>query len=122
MLRFHTLFQNDHRPLYRGKCFLQFERSELAEHRGKRTVVLRIAKIVEIAEAENRIPNPMAPYPREGDLVCVPRRGPGSRTEPWVPWWVDVDSEKRSSGQASCLRVLFEDEGTPGEANAPGRD
>ncbi|TFK52253.1 hypothetical protein OE88DRAFT_1734277 [Heliocybe sulcata] len=93
-----------------GRALVQFERSTLPEHKGTRTVVLRIVKIIELTKPGGSENASGMPEPQEAGLVMT-RRRQGS----WVPWSVDVDRPRRRSGSsAKALRILFDNE--PGQA------
>ncbi|TFK46181.1 hypothetical protein OE88DRAFT_1648743 [Heliocybe sulcata] len=93
---------------YTGRALVQFERSPLPEHKGTRTVVLRIVKLIDLTKSEGFDASGM-PEPKEGGLVMTrtPRRH-------WTPWSFDVDGpqswseSQRSSSKA--LAILFDNE------------
>ncbi|TFK52153.1 hypothetical protein OE88DRAFT_1657236 [Heliocybe sulcata] len=94
------------RVLYRpftGRALVHFERSTLPEHKGTRTVFLRIVKIIELTKSDDSDDDRGPPAPKEGGLVMNRRRG----DRHWTPWSVDVD-EPHSSSKA--LRILFDNE------------
>ncbi|TFK52207.1 hypothetical protein OE88DRAFT_1657322 [Heliocybe sulcata] len=91
---------------YTGRALIQFERSTLPEHKGTRTVVLRIVKIIEMTKSPASDDVSWMPEPQEGGLVMkrVQKRS-------WVPWSVDVDRPQRGSGStAKALTILFDNE------------
>ncbi|TFK46194.1 hypothetical protein OE88DRAFT_1668055 [Heliocybe sulcata] len=97
-----------HTP-YTGRTLVQFERSTLPEHKGTRTVVLRIVKIIELTKSEDPDEAFGMPEPKKGDLVMM--RKPGRH---WTPWSVDVDRPQpgsESPGPSSrALAILFDNE------------
>ncbi|TFK46571.1 hypothetical protein OE88DRAFT_1667622 [Heliocybe sulcata] len=107
-----------------GKALVQFERSTLPEHKGTRTVVLRVSKIIELTKTGSTGPVKWVPEPEEGGLVMM-RKVNGE----WIPWSVNVDkpwSEYHIKGSTS-LAVLFEHDdqqaggGTKIRGNEPDR-
>ncbi|TFK46204.1 hypothetical protein OE88DRAFT_1739660 [Heliocybe sulcata] len=98
----------DYTP-FKGKALVQFERSTLPEHKGTRTVVLRIVKLIESTKSDGTDVTYGMPELTEGGLVMT--RTPGRR---WIPWSVDVDrpqpgSESRGTS-SRALAILFDNE------------
>ncbi|EPQ61349.1 hypothetical protein GLOTRDRAFT_69734 [Gloeophyllum trabeum ATCC 11539] len=100
------------RERHKGRCLLQLERSPLPEHQGKRVVVMRIVKILELTRAEGAALDHDGSLPREGGLAYVPSPGGRSKVTPWIPWSVDIDGGRNPKKQAfrEALRVLFDNE------------
>ncbi|KZT30086.1 hypothetical protein NEOLEDRAFT_1174423 [Neolentinus lepideus HHB14362 ss-1] len=91
---------------YRGLAFLQFERSTLPEHDGTWTVVLRIVKILNLIKFQV-VDNDIPPEPKEGELVMMLPRGPGSGS--WKPWCSVLDNNP-ARPKTKALKSLFERE------------
>ncbi|EPQ61351.1 hypothetical protein GLOTRDRAFT_125070 [Gloeophyllum trabeum ATCC 11539] len=100
------------RERHKGRCLLQFERSPLPGHQGKRVVVMRIAKILELTRAEGATLGDDRSLPREGDLAYVPSPGGPSEVVPWIPWSVDIDDSRNPKKETfrEAFRVLFDNE------------
>ncbi|TFK46190.1 hypothetical protein OE88DRAFT_1041720 [Heliocybe sulcata] len=98
----------NHMP-FAGRALVQFERSTLPEHKGTRTVVLRIVKLIELAKSEDPDEASGMPEPKEGSLVMTRRVH-----RHWAPWSVDVDRPQRGSEAtgplARALAILFDNE------------
>ncbi|TFK52878.1 hypothetical protein OE88DRAFT_1792132 [Heliocybe sulcata] len=92
---------------FAGKALVHFERSTLPEHKGTRTVVLRIAKIVQLTKSENASGVDGVPEPKEGSLVMM-RESYGA----WVPWSVNVDQPRSEYHMhaSKALAILFDNE------------
>ncbi|TFK46202.1 hypothetical protein OE88DRAFT_1739659 [Heliocybe sulcata] len=96
-----------YRP-YTGRALVQFERSTLPEHKGTRTVVLRIVKVIELTKSEGSNDAYNMLEPKEGGLVMTRTVG-----RHWTPWSVDVDRPQPSGKPHSLskpLRILFDNE------------
>ncbi|TFK46165.1 hypothetical protein OE88DRAFT_1638660 [Heliocybe sulcata] len=95
---------------FTGRALVQFERSTLPEHKGTRTVVLRIVEAIGLTKLDGSDPYGM-PEPKHGGLVMSRRDHVH-----WTPWSVDVDrlqpgGKPRSSSKA--LAILFDNEADP---------
>ncbi|TFK52202.1 hypothetical protein OE88DRAFT_1643951 [Heliocybe sulcata] len=89
---------------FTGRAVVQFERSTLPEHKGTRTVVLRIVEIFELTKKEG-IDDAYKPLePKEGSLLMT-----RTAQRSWVRWSVDVDQPRRGSS-AKALTILFDNE------------
>ncbi|EPQ61359.1 hypothetical protein GLOTRDRAFT_109411 [Gloeophyllum trabeum ATCC 11539] len=107
-------------PPFTGVCIMQFERSTLPEHRGSRTVVLRIVKILSLHLSAGAALDDRLPLPEEGCLLQTRfSRGRGAYCV--APWSVDVDQSDRKeiSTHLTALKVLFENEEELGKAAKP---
>ncbi|TFK46193.1 hypothetical protein OE88DRAFT_1739652 [Heliocybe sulcata] len=93
---------------YAGRALVQFERSTLPEHKGARTVVVRIVKLIDLTKTEGFDASGMA-EPKEGSLAMTRRV-----RRHWAPWSVDVDRPQRGSEAtgplARALAILFDNE------------
>ncbi|TFK52965.1 hypothetical protein OE88DRAFT_1656677 [Heliocybe sulcata] len=93
---------------FTGRALVQFERSTLPQHKGTRTVVLRIVKLIHLTKSEGFDASRM-PEPKDGDLLMT--RSVGRH---WIPWSVDVDRPQpgsESRGPSSrALSILFDNE------------
>ncbi|TFK46205.1 hypothetical protein OE88DRAFT_1739661 [Heliocybe sulcata] len=97
-----------YRP-FTGRALVQFERSALPEHKGTRTVVLRIVKLIDLTRSEGSDASGM-PEPKEGGLVMAHTKGGHS----WRVWSFDVDGPQSGSGlqrsSSRALAILFDNE------------
>ncbi|TFK52205.1 hypothetical protein OE88DRAFT_1627945 [Heliocybe sulcata] len=94
---------------FTGQALVQFERSTLPEHKGTRTVVLRIVKVIALTKPEASEDVSERPEPQEGGLVMTRTVG-----RQWTPWSLDVDQPLPGSGSpgpsAKALTILFDNE------------
>ncbi|KZT24654.1 hypothetical protein NEOLEDRAFT_1066643 [Neolentinus lepideus HHB14362 ss-1] len=94
-------------------CLLRFERSDLPEHRGTRTVVLRIVKISELIKTGELGLHVQSPQPKEGGLLMT-RATHGISffgERPWIPWSINVDDPKvQAKRTQEALKLLFDNE------------
>lgn len=95
-------------PAFTGRYLAQFEPSAFPQHRGTRTVVLRIVRILELGKTGGAPPKMPIPLPREGDFAYARTRGSNAVRQEWVPWSVDVDKVETPARRA--LKILFENE------------
>ncbi|TFK52866.1 hypothetical protein OE88DRAFT_1310926 [Heliocybe sulcata] len=94
--------------VYTGNVELQFEPSRLPEHKGTRTVVLRIVKVYGLSRREDYIGTP-GPEPREGELVTRRVRGRADRIR--VPWSLDIDKAgAHRAKMKAAFEILYENE------------
>ncbi|TFK46231.1 hypothetical protein OE88DRAFT_1668145 [Heliocybe sulcata] len=93
----------DYTP-FAGRALVQFERSTLPEHKGTRTVVLRILKVMKKSDGSDDAS--WTPEPQEDGLDMS-----GMHQHAWS---VDVDQPQPGSGfrpsSAKALRILFDNE------------
>ncbi|KZT28306.1 hypothetical protein NEOLEDRAFT_1129692 [Neolentinus lepideus HHB14362 ss-1] len=92
---------------YTGNALVQFERSTLEEHKGTRTVVLRMVKILELEKLENFVDIKSMPVPKEGSLMM--KRGTHGA---WSTWSVNVDKPRSriQTTLSDVLSILFDNE------------
>jgi hypothetical protein len=84
-----------------GSVLCCFERSDLPLHRGTRTIVIRILKIV--SPIQSLIPNGPLVWPTEGDLIMKKSSGNIMPS----PWSVDIDKHQILY---AALRALLRNE------------
>ncbi|KZT28309.1 hypothetical protein NEOLEDRAFT_1129697 [Neolentinus lepideus HHB14362 ss-1] len=92
---------------YTGSALLQFERSTLAEHKGTRTVVMRMVKILDMEKSENLVDIGSMSVPEEGSLMM--KRGTHGA---WSTWSVNVDKPRSriQTTLSDVLSILFDNE------------
>ncbi|KZT21908.1 hypothetical protein NEOLEDRAFT_1072704 [Neolentinus lepideus HHB14362 ss-1] len=92
---------------YTGRALLQFERSKLEEHKGTRTVVLRMVRILDMEKSENFVDIRSMPVSKEGNLMM--KRGTHGA---WSTWSVDVDKpfSRMHTSLSDGLSILFDNE------------
>ncbi|TFK49316.1 hypothetical protein OE88DRAFT_410255 [Heliocybe sulcata] len=95
----------DHTP-FTGRALVQFERSTLPEHKGTRTVVLRILRVMTKPDSSDEAS--WMPEPQEDSLDMTE-----IHQHSWS-WNVDQPQYSRSLGPlAKALRILFDNEASP---------
>ncbi|TFK46234.1 hypothetical protein OE88DRAFT_1707835 [Heliocybe sulcata] len=99
---------------FAGRALVQFERSTLPEHKGTRTVVLRILKVMKKSDGSDDAS--WTPEPQEDGLDMS-----GMHQHAWS---VDVHHPQPGSGllssSAKALRILFDNEALQGHRDGRG--